>query len=137
MHAAPTRPAPQPDDAAAPSPRAPRPPWWELAFHPMKTLHLVGALLRDPRVSIIRKLAFIVPVTLAVAALIAPETVLGVVVAAVLPLVGPLVNLPVDLSFDWLAVGLLAYALLRVFPAPVVREHHLRIFHRTPASPGR
>ncbi len=72
-------------------------------------------------------------------AVLLPEGIVATAVAVVVPLVvplvgplvGPLVNLPTDAAIDWVLLGLAAYALLGIFPAAVVREHHVGLFHPT------
>jgi hypothetical protein len=67
-----------------------------------------------------------------VGALLVPDGLIAVVVSTLLPLVGPVVALPADATVDWLLIGAVAYALLGLFPAHIVHEHHARIYH-----PGR
>lgn len=115
-----------PDDDSRPHP-------WEMVLHPITTVRFMNALRRDPRISHVRKLLYVGPIVVLVVALLLPESVVAAGVALLLPLVGPLVNLPVDAALDWFAVGLAAYALLGVLPRRIVREHHARLFH--PARP--
>jgi hypothetical protein len=41
-----------------------------------------------------------------------------------------LLDVPIDATVDWLVVGLLAVALLRVFPKGIVAQYHAQLFHR-------
>ena len=130
-----------PDDRrsrAAPAPRPPAtattttsayPHVWEFVLHPLKSLRFVGALARDSRISALRKLAFVAVVSALIGALLVPDGLIAVVVATLLPLVGPVIALPADATLDWLLIGAVAYALLGLFPAHIVREHHARIYH--------
>jgi hypothetical protein len=113
-----------PDDGSRPHP-------WEMVLHPITTLRFMNALRRDPRISHVRKLLYIGPILVLLVAFLLPESVVAAGVALLLPLVGPLVNLPVDAALDWFAIGLAAYAFLGVLPRRIVREHHARLFHAT------
>lgn len=101
----------------------------EMLLHPGKALKFVFSMLRDPRVSVIRKLVFIVPIVFLFLALLAPETVLGVIAGTVLPVAGEALSLPVDVSLDWVTLAILGFALLRIFPSHIVSEYHQRLFH--------
>ncbi len=122
------------DWKAGPPPpvKSSRPHPWEMIIHPFKTLHFVNDLAKDRRISWIRKLLYVGPIVLLVGALLLPESILAVVVAAALPVVGPLADLPADAVVDWAFVGLAAYALLGILPRAIVSEHHAERFH-----PGR
>jgi hypothetical protein len=109
--------------------RQERPGIFEMLTHFGRALRLAGALLRDRRVSFLRKLVFIVPLVVMLIALLAPETAIAGFVGAVLPVVGPAVDIPADAAIDWLSLGLLSFGLMRVFPLPVLDEHYQRIFH--------
>jgi hypothetical protein len=106
-----------------------RPHVWEFVLHPFKALRFVGALARDPRISALRKVLFVAVVGALVGALLVPDGVIAVLVGTLLPVVGPVVALPADATVDWLFIGTVAYALLALFPAYIVLEHHTRIFH--------
>ena len=117
--------------APPPSPmtKTARPHVWEFVLHPFKAMRFVGALAGDPRISPLRKILFVAVVAALVGALLVPDGVIAVLVATLLPIVGPVVALPADATVDWLLIGTVAYALLRLFPVSIVREHHARIFH--------
>jgi len=93
-------------------------------------------LLGDGHVSFVRKIVFIVPLLVAVVALLAPETAIAAFVSTILPVVGPAVDLPADAAIDWISLGIIGFAMLRVFPLPILNEHYQRIFHQG-AYPGR
>jgi hypothetical protein len=115
--------------APPPSTTTTRPHVWEMILHPVKTLRFVGALAHDPRVSPLRKTLYLLVVVVLLVVLLVPEGVVAALVATLLPVVGPLVAVPADATVDWLFLGTVAYALLALFPAYIVREHHVRIFH--------
>lgn len=132
-HSAPQRvllPGPSPVAGAAALPAdGARPHPWEMVQHPVKTVRFMTALRHDPRVSGVRKLLYIGPLLILVIALLLPEGIVAAGVALLVPLVGPLVNLPADAALDWVAVGLAAYTLLGVLPSRIVAEQHARFFH--------
>ncbi len=101
----------------------------EMAWHPFKTARFVNALRRDPRVSLLRKLLYLAPLLILLVALLLPEGIIAAGVALLVPLVGPLVNLPADAVLDWVVLGLVAYALLGILPRSIVAEHHAQLYH--------
>ena len=109
-----------------------RPHPWELALHPVKGVRFVGSLAADRRINMFVKIAYVGVLIVLLIAMLAPEGLLAVLLAAVLPFIGPAVNIPADAVVDWLALGLAAYGLLGIFPRAIVSEHHARLFH-----PGR
>lgn len=117
--------------AADPAPPADgvRPHPWEMVQHPIKTVRFVNALRRDRRISWVRKLLYIGPFLLLLMALLLPEGLIAAGVALLLPLIGPLVNVPADAALDWFALGLAAYGLLGILPKRIVAEQHVRFFH--------
>jgi hypothetical protein len=117
---------------ATPPVKSTRPHPWEMVLHPVKTLRFVNDLRQDQRISLIRKLLYLGPMLLLLLAVLLPEGIVAVVLAAVLPLVGPAINLPTDAVLDWAFFGIAAYALLGIFPHAIVAEHHAQVFH-----PGR
>ncbi len=106
-----------------------RPHPWEMVEHPLKTVRFVNDLRQDPHISLVRKLLYLVPMLLLLLAVLLPEGIIAALLAAVLPLVGPAINLPADAVIDWAFVGIAAYALLGIFPHAVVAEHHAQVFH--------
>ncbi len=120
---------PPPTPTTAPTTKTARPHVWEFVLHPLKALRFVGALARDPRVSVLRKILFVAVVGALVGALLVPDGVIAMLAATLLPIFGPVVALPADATVDWLFIGTVAYALLGLFPASIVLEQHARIFH--------
>jgi hypothetical protein len=106
-----------------------RPNPFQMLFHVGRTVRLAGALMADPRITIYRKLLFLGSIVLLILALLAPETIGGAVSTFLPPLLG--VEVPADATLDWIAVGLAAFNLLRVFPQEVVTYHYNRLFHPT------
>ena len=106
-----------------------RPHPWEMVEHPIKTLRFVNDLRQDRRISLVRKLLYLVPMLLLLLAVLLPEGIIAAFIAVALPLVGPAINLPADAVIDWVFLGIAAYALLGIFPHAVVAEHHAQVFH--------
>ena len=102
----------------------------DLVFHFFKTLRLVGTILWDRRVPLLRKGVFVGGIVLLLVLLLFPE-VIGdgaTLLAALFPLLG--VEIPAEGTLDWLAFALASFSLLSVFPKEIVGEHYERLFHR-------
>ena len=106
-----------------------RPKRWKIFFHFIKTGKLIGALSRDRRVAVWRKIAFFGVLIALLAILLFPDFFDEAVLSVVLPLVGTVLGIPLDAGLDWTAFALLSVNLLRIFPAEVVGEHYQQIFH--------
>jgi len=100
-----------------------------LALHPMRGVRFVSALTTDRRIAFLSKLLHVAGLALLLVALLVPECALATLVVALLPAVGPAVDLPADGLVDWAVVGLAAYGLLTLFPRAIVSEHHAQLFH--------
>jgi hypothetical protein len=102
----------------------------DLVFHLPKTIRLVGSVLWDRRVSLLRKGAFLGGMGLLLVLLLVPE-----VVADGVTLVSPLfaligVELPAEGTLDWLAFTLASFSLLKLFPTEILGEHYEQLFRR-------
>lgn len=113
--------------SATPPPTA-RPNPLQMIFHIGRTTRLTGALLRDPRISIFRKLFFLLCIAALVVVVILPADVTQALLESVLPFVGPLLGIPADIAVDWVAAAVAGYNLLRIFPPEIVGEHYDRLF---------
>jgi hypothetical protein len=100
----------------------------DILFHLPRTFRLVGALVKDGRVSAVRKVGFFLCLALLVAILAFPDTLDELGLSIVLPLIGTILGIPLDAGFDWLAFALVSVSLLRLFPSEIVNEHFTRIF---------
>ena len=89
----------------------------EMLTHIGRSFRLTGALMRDPRVSIFRKILFVLPLIVLIGALLLPETLIAETVANIIPFFGPVLALPPDAALDWVTAGLVALGLFRVFPS--------------------
>jgi hypothetical protein len=93
--------------------------------HLPRVFKVAGNVLKDARVSMGSKLMFVTGIAALLLALLAPETFVDVIVAipgatAVLDLVG----IPLEAAGDWIAIGLAAFNLMKMFPQDVVNEHY-------------
>lgn len=102
----------------------------DLLFHSIKITKLVGAILKDRRVSIVRKGAYLGIVGLLLGALIFPEMFADVVtlISPLLPL--EVLEIPADATVDWVAFVVATFSLLKLFPKEIVGEHYDRLFRR-------
>ena|ERR1051326_1428507 len=102
----------------------------DLVFHLPKTIRLVGTILWDGRVSLLRKGAFLGGIGLLLVLLFVPELVAdgATLLSPLFSLIG--VELPAEGAMDWLAFTLASFSLLKVFPTEILGEHYERLFHR-------
>lgn len=103
-----------------------------LLIHLPKTFSLIGAMMRDARVKAFPKFMFISSLGFLLLALIFPE-VSADVLALFAPILGPVfdaIGIPTEGAIDWLAIGIAAYNLFKLFPSEVVGEHYDQIFHK-------
>jgi len=107
-----------------------RPSRFTLFLHIIKTFKLIGALLKDRRIPVIRKILFFGSILFLLVLLLFPDLFGEVVLSFVLPLVGTVLGVPIDAGFDWVVFAIAVVSLLRVFPAEMVSEHYKRIFHK-------
>jgi hypothetical protein len=92
--------------------------------HLPRTLKVAGKTLQDSRVSVLPKMLFIGSVVFVLAALLTPEALAEFV--AVVPGLGDILALgflPVDGAIDWMALGIVALNLMKLFPQEIVNEH--------------
>lgn len=102
----------------------------DIFFHFIKTGRLIGRLFKDRRVSIIRKVLFIVIILALLAILAFPDTIDEIGLSFALPLLGTILGIPLDAGFDWIVFALASVSLLRIFPAEIVAEHYQQLFGR-------
>lgn len=100
----------------------------DIFFHAIKTSRLVGALSKDRRVPVIRKICFFGIILALILILLFPDAIDETVLSFALPFVGTILGVPLDAGFDWIALALVSVSLLRIFPAEVVSEHYQRLF---------
>ncbi len=100
----------------------------DLIFHLVKTARLVGAVLADRRVHIVRKIAYLGSVGLLLAILLFPEALAEV--ATLVTVVFPFIEIPADATIDWVAFAVATFSLLKFFPKEIVGEHYDRLFRR-------
>lgn len=107
-----------------------RPKRRDIFFHAIKTGRLIGALGKDRRISLARKLFFFGAVLALLLILLFPDALDEAFLSIVLPVVGTVLGVPLDIGFDWVAFALAVVGLLRIFPAPLVAEHYEHVFHK-------
>ncbi|HLW01400.1 MAG TPA: hypothetical protein VKT82_22280 [Ktedonobacterales bacterium] len=102
----------------------------DLLFHVFKSMRLIGAVLKDQRVSLLRKGAYLGGMALLLVLLLFPEVLAdgATLLTPLFSLVG--VELPTEGSLDWLALAFASFSLLSLFPKEILGEHYERIFHR-------
>lgn len=108
-----------------------RPKRFDIFLHAIKTSKLIGVLLCDKRIFVLRKIAFVCLITGLLALLLFPDAFNEVVLSTVLPIVGTILGIPLDAGLDWIAFALLIVNLLRLFPAEIVAEHYEQIFYNS------
>lgn len=108
----------------------------EIFFHPVRSVCFVKALLKDPRIHASRKVAFIGLIVLMLAMLFFPDVIEESILSAILPVLGSILGVPLDLSLNWTSFALLSVTLLRVFPSEIVNEHYATYILARPALAG-
>jgi hypothetical protein len=103
----------------------------DIFFHFVKTGRLVGALIKDRRVSVLRKASFVLIVLAFLAILLFPDALDELGLSIALPVIGTILGVPLDAGFDWMAFALVSISLLRIFPAHIVSEHYQRFFRES------
>jgi hypothetical protein len=107
-----------------------RPKRFDVFFHAIKTFKLIGSLMTDGRVPVVRKFLFVGSIAALVIFLFFPDLLSEAFLSAVLPVVGTVLGVPLDAGFDWIAFALVVVSLLRYFPSDIVSEHYMRIFDK-------
>lgn len=102
----------------------------DLFFHGIKTIKLIGRLLRDRRVPLHRKALFLGAAFALLVILLFPDLLGEFIMSTVLPLIGTVMGVPIDAGFDWLVFALTVVNMLHFFPAEIVAEHYQALFHQ-------
>lgn len=102
----------------------------DIFLHMIKSVRLVGAMLKDERVSLLRKGAYLGGIAILLVLLLFPELVAdgATLLTPLFSLVG--VEIPAEGSLDWLALAFASFSLLSLFPKEILGEHYEQIFHR-------
>ncbi len=114
-------PAPQPATAKRPVSLG----HWFL--HIRKTFRLLGTLLRDPRVSFIRKALFLLAILIFGVVLIIPDSIIIAALAVILPLASPFFGIPAGV-IDIAALSVVMYGMLMFFPRDIVAQHAAQLY---------
>ena len=104
---------------------------YQALAHLPRTLKVAGKTLQDGRVSALPKMLFVGGVVFVLAALLTPEALAEFV--ALVPGLGDLLAvgfIPVDGAIDWMALGIVALNLMKLFPQESVNEHFENIVSR-------
>jgi hypothetical protein len=102
----------------------------DVFLHGVKTFRLLGALVRERRIPIVRKVLFLGSIVALLLILIFPDLIDTTILGTILPLVGVVLGVPIDAGMDWIAFSMVIVNLLRIFPAELVSEHYQDIFER-------
>ena len=106
-------------------------------IHLPRTFKVAGNVMKDARVNIMPKIMFVGGIAALLAALLTPEAFAEVVnfIPGMGQLLGAL-EIPVDGAVDWIALGLAALNLMKLFPQDVVNEHYDNVVgHSKPTGP--
>lgn len=98
-----------------------------MLFHLVKTFALTGSLLTDRRINAAPKAIFIAVIGVLLAAALGVDAA-AELVSNVIPVAGPIVGIPIDAVVDWGVLSVVAFNLLKLFPAQIVGEHYDRLF---------
>jgi hypothetical protein len=101
---------------------------FELFLHMIKTFRLLGALLTDRRVPLVRKLVFLGSIAFLLILFFFPDLLNEAFLSTVLPIVGTVIGVPIDAGVDWVAFTMLIVNFMRFFPHDIVAEHYQRLF---------
>jgi len=102
----------------------------DVFLHGVKTFRLLGALVRERRIPIVRKVLFLGSIVALLLILIFPDIIDSTILGTILPLIGAVLGVPIDAGMDWIAFSMVIVSLLRIFPAELVSEHYRNIFER-------
>jgi hypothetical protein len=122
---------PQTPPATAPVRRRQKPTLKHWFAHVGKTLRLLWSLLRDPRVSVFRKIAFIGLIIIFGVVLFIPDSLIVGALALLLPALSPFVGVPEGV-IDVAALAFVLYWTLRIFPQDVVQDNAERLYGPEP-----
>jgi hypothetical protein len=107
----------------------------EVFFHPVRSVCFIKALMLDPRIHASRKVVFVTLIMAMLAVMLFPGVIEESVLSAVLPVLGSILGIPLDLTLNWTSFALLSVTLLRVFPSQIVNEHYLALVKSSKAQP--
>lgn len=97
---------------------------YQALAHLPRTLKVAGKTMQDARVSALPKMLFVGGIVFVLAALLTPEALAEFV--ALVPGLGDILAaglIPVDGAIDWMALGIVALNLMKLFPQEIVNEH--------------
>ncbi len=100
----------------------------DIFLHGAKALRLIGSLMTDHRISLWRKAIFSCSVAGLLVILLFPDVLNEALLSIILPIVGTILGVPLNVGFDWVVFSLAVVSLLQFFPAELVSEHYVHIF---------
>ena len=125
------QPQPQTPATTTPARQRQKPTLKHWFSHIGKTLRLLWSLLRDPRVSLFRKLAFIGLIVVFGVVLFIPDSLIVGALALILPVLSPFVGIPEGV-IDVAALSFVLFWMLRIFPQDVVEDNAERLYGPEP-----
>lgn len=102
----------------------------ESFFRIGRTVKLVNSLLRDSRVSVVRKVSFSAALISLLVAMIFPELVADSFLSTILPFISSAIGIPLEAGIDWFTFVMLLPVLMRIFPAKIMQEHYQIVFRK-------
>lgn len=106
----------------------------QILFHPVRSLRFVRALMLDRRISLARKAVFVLLVSTMLLLLLFPDIIEESILSTVMPVLGTILGIPLDVGFNWAAFAVVSVYLLRLFPADVVHEIYSAQILRQPGA---
>ncbi len=102
----------------------------ESLFRAGRTVRLVNSLMRDSRISSIRKVGFGAALVSLLVAMIFPELIADSFLSTIMPFISSIIGIPLEAGVDWFTFVMLLPVLMRIFPAPIMQEHYQIIFRK-------
>ena len=96
----------------------------QVFLHPVRSVNFLRALMVDRRIPLPKKALFVAMSCTMLALLLFPDVISETILSMILPVLGSILGIPVDIGLDWAAFAILSVNLLRVFPADIVNEHY-------------
>jgi hypothetical protein len=96
----------------------------QVFFHPVRSLNFMNALLRDSRIHVAKKVMFVLATMALIVMLVFPGLLEETFLSAILPVLGTILGIPLDVGLNWLSFALVSVHLFRLFPAEIVSEHY-------------
>lgn len=105
-----------------------QPKYWNLLIHIGKTVRLIWACITDPNINDFRKLLFILSAIASGICIFFMDVLPDWLAGIIIPLIGFVAGIPIDLVADWLLIPLVIIGLIKLFPKDRVAFHYAEIF---------